>query len=44
MFQVVVGWVSMNRIRTIALPPLKPYFQGTTSRSGAPFWLGSGLP
>ena len=24
--------------------PLKPYFHGTTSRSGAPFWFGSVLP
>ena len=24
--------------------PLKPYFQGTTSRSGAPVWFGSVLP
>jgi hypothetical protein len=23
------------------LPLLKPYFHGTTSRTGAPFWLGS---
>jgi hypothetical protein len=23
---------------------LKPYFQGTTSRTGAPFWLGSTSP
>ena len=27
-------------IRTIDLMPLKPYFQGTTKRKGAPFWLG----
>ena len=34
----------MKRILTIDLTPLKPYFQGTTSRSGAPFWFGSILP
>jgi hypothetical protein len=37
MFQVVCGWRSANPIRTSDLPPLKPYFQGTTRRSGAPF-------
>ena len=34
----------MKRILTIDLMPLKPYFHGTTSRSGAPFWFGSTLP
>ena len=29
-----------NLIRTIDLMPLKPYFQGTTRRKGAPFWFG----
>ena len=33
--------LSAKRILTIDLMPLKPYFHGTTSRSGAPFWLGS---
>ena len=41
---VVGGWRSVKRISTIDLMPLKPYFHGTTSRSGAPFWLGSTLP
>ena len=31
------GCFSTNRIFTIDLMPLKPYFHGTTSRSGAPF-------
>ena len=26
------------------MAPLKPYFQGTTSRKGAPFWFGSTRP
>ena len=43
-FQAVFGWVSVRRMRTIDLMPLKPYFHGTTSRSGAPFWLGSVRP
>jgi hypothetical protein len=29
-------------IRTIDLIDLKPYFHGTTSRIGAPFWFGIG--
>jgi hypothetical protein len=28
-------------MRTIDLMLLKPYFHGTTRRSGAPFWFGS---
>src|SRR5216684_8577141 len=44
MFQVVGGCSSTNRILTIDLIPLNPYFQGTTSRRGAPFCFGSGLP
>ena len=44
MFQDVGGWRSVKRISTIDLMLLKPYFQGTTSRSGAPFWFGSGCP
>ena len=36
--------VSVKRISTIDLMPLKPYFQGTTSRSGAPFWFGRDWP
>ena len=31
-------------IFTIDLMLLKPYFHGTTSRSGAPFWLGMTRP
>jgi hypothetical protein len=31
-------------MRTIDLMPLKPYFHGTTSRIGAPFWLGKVSP
>ena len=34
----------MNRILTIDLMLLKPYLHGTTSLSGAPFWLGSSAP
>ena len=26
------------------LPLLKPYFQGTTARTGAPFWFGKTSP
>jgi hypothetical protein len=40
----VGGCFSTKRILTIDLMPLKPYFHGTTSRSGAPFWFGSTLP
>src|SRR5262249_10273002 len=36
-FHVVGGWLETRVILTIDLIPLKPYFQGTTSRSGAPF-------
>jgi len=43
-FQVFCGWRAVNSIFTINLIPLKPYFHGVTSRSGAPFWLGIGLP
>ena len=35
---------STKLIAMIDLMPLKPYFHGTTSRSGAPFCCGSGLP
>jgi len=42
--QLVDGMRSVKRIRTMDLTLLKPYFQGTTSRSGAPFWFGSHLP
>src|SRR5205807_715516 len=38
--QVVTGCSSTKRILTMDLTLLKPYFHGTTSRSGAPFWLG----
>ena len=44
MFQVVAGRVDCSVIFTIDLIPLKPYFHGTTSRSGAPFWAGSSCP
>src|SRR3546814_20909627 len=42
--QAVSGIFSTNLISTIDLMPLKPYFHGTTSRSGRPFCCGSGLP
>ena len=35
---------STSAILTIDLMLLKPYFHGTTSRSGAPFWLGRSRP
>jgi hypothetical protein len=38
------GACSVNLMLTMALMPLKPYFQGTIRRSGAPFWFGSVLP
>ena len=38
------GMVSTSEIRTIDLIDLKPYFHGTTSRIGAPFWFGIGSP
>jgi hypothetical protein len=41
---VVRGCRSVNRIFTMDLPPSKPYFHGTMSRSGAQFCAGSGLP
>ena len=31
-------------MRTIDLALLKPYFHGMTTRTGAPFWLGSTWP
>jgi hypothetical protein len=40
----VRGARSVNLMLTMALMPLNPYFQGTISRSGAPFWFGSTLP
>ena len=40
----VRGCLSTKRIRTIDLMLLKPYFHGTTRRSGAPFWFVSVLP
>ena len=43
-FQLVNGMRSTKVIATIDLMPLKPYFHGTTSRSGAPSCCGSGLP
>ena len=44
MFQAVRGSCSMKRILTIDLADLKPYFHGTTSRTGAPFCFGSTSP
>ena len=43
-FQDVTGCLSTRLIRTIDLMLLKPYFHGTTSLSGAPFWFGSVSP
>src|SRR3546814_17943850 len=42
--QAVSGIFSTNLISTIDLMPLKPYFHGTTRRSGAPFCCVRGLP
>jgi len=42
--QVVSGCRSTKLTRTMDLAPLKPYFQGTTRRSGAPFCLGIASP
>ena len=42
--QLVSGCFSTKRILTSDLPLLKPYFQGTTTRTGAPFWFGSMSP
>ena len=44
MFQAVLGCLSTRRMRTTDLMLLKPYFQGTTRRIGAPFWFSSVLP
>ena len=44
MFQLVSGSRSMKRIRTMDLMLLKPYFHGTISRRGAPFWFGRTCP
>ena len=33
-----------KRILTIDLADLKPYFQGKTMRTGAPFWFGNTSP
>jgi len=41
---VVRGCSSWKVIDTIDFTPLKPYFHGTTSRSGAPFCPGSTRP
>ena len=43
-FQLVTGMRSVKSMRTIALMLLNPYFHGTTSRSGAPFWFGRTRP
>jgi hypothetical protein len=42
--QELTGCWSTKRSLTIDLMLLKPYFHGTTSRSGAPFWLGRTSP
>ena len=41
---LLMGCRSTNRICTIDFALLNPYFQGTTSRIGAPFCLGSTSP
>ncbi len=43
LFHVRRRLASTKRIFTIDLMPLKPYFHGTTRRSGAPFWPGQRL-
>ena len=43
-FRTADGIDSTKLIRTMPLMPLKPYFHGTTSRIGAPFWFGSASP
>ena len=40
----VFGSVSVRRIRTMDLALLNPYFQGITTRTGAPFWFGKTWP
>src|SRR5215472_14965833 len=44
MFHVVGGCFSTNLIFTIDLMLLKPYFHGTTNRTGAPSCFGSASP
>ena len=44
LFQNVRGCSAMNSIFTTDLMLLKPYFQGTTNRRGAPCCFGSGCP
>ena len=44
MFQVVGGMPPASLILTIDLMLLKPYFHGTTSRTGAPSCGGSVSP
>ena len=39
-YSVVGGWSLTRLMRTMDLTLLNPYFQGTTKRNGAPFWLG----
>ena len=41
---MVGGSSATKEMRTIDLIDLKPYFHGTTSRIGAPFWFGSVSP
>ncbi|MOA21783.1 hypothetical protein D3C78_1422920 [compost metagenome] len=42
--QVVFGCSLTKLIRTMDFTLLKPYFHGTTNRSGAPFWFGNSRP
>ena len=44
MFQVQGGCFSTSLIFTSDLMLLKPYFHGTTRRTGAPSWLGRVSP
>src|SRR2546422_7663156 len=44
LFHAVGGSALVSRIRTIDFALLKPYFQGTTTRIGAPFWFGRTWP
>ena len=41
---VVSGCLRTNEIFTIDFAPLNPYFHGTTSRTGVPFWFGNVSP
>src|SRR5947209_4976923 len=43
-FQNVAGWSAVNSMRAIDLALLKPYFHGTTNRTGAPCCFRRGWP